>query len=549
MRCSSNNKSRFLWALLLCVGGAQAQSGGPRGPATYGWNYSPVDKDNEAVSRNYEDIDIELLSPAFLDPESVPEGFKNGTAGPTDDATLDHFLRSIAGRNFWFNYQVTDFKSEEGRVMPYAFLKGEGNSTDKLRVYIQGAIHGNEPAGDQGIMALLGKMDANQTWTASILDKMDILVLPRYNPDGVHYFQREFVSNIDPNREHTKLMNRQTRDIKKLIVPFQPHIVVDMHEYAGHNVFAGRYRHGQDAMIASGRNLNTHPAIRNLTETLFSAGVGDALVRRGMRWEPYVLGDTSDVEGTPIVFEEAVTSPTSGRNAFGLTQAVAILCELRGQWLADQHFQRRTASALTMLEGMLDIAAEHHDEVLTTIEDAIEDFIQSDDDIILTDYQESINRTYTLVDIKNGSIVQVPVEFKHSNPAVANLTRSRPEAYLIPRNLAPIAERLSLSGLDVETLQYEYRGTVQGYNVTSAKLEDKFYEGVVRNRVTTEPFRKELVMPAGSFRVSARQKNAAMAFVTLEPESDVSFVTFGLIHVEEGWEYPIFREVAKMSSR
>ncbi|KAM5369392.1 hypothetical protein ACJZ2D_009006 [Fusarium nematophilum] len=483
MRCSSNNKSRFLWALLLCVGGAQAQSGGPRGPATYGWNYSPVDKDNEAVSRNYEDIDIELLSPAFLDPESVPEGFKNGTAGPTDDATLDHFLRSIAGRNFWFNYQVTDFKSEEGRVMPYAFLKGEGNSTDKLRVYIQGAIHGNEPAGDQGIMALLGKMDANQTWTASILDKMDILVLPRYNPDGVHYFQREFVSNIDPNREHTKLMNRQTRDIKKLIVPFQPHIVVDMHEYAGHNVFAGRYRHGQDAMIASGRNLNTHPAIRNLTETLFSAGVGDALVRRGMRWEPYVLGDTSDVEGTPIVFEEAVTSPTSGRNAFGLTQA------------------------------------------------------------------ESINRTYTLVDIKNGSIVQVPVEFKHSNPAVANLTRSRPEAYLIPRNLAPIAERLSLSGLDVETLQYEYRGTVQGYNVTSAKLEDKFYEGVVRNRVTTEPFRKELVMPAGSFRVSARQKNAAMAFVTLEPESDVSFVTFGLIHVEEGWEYPIFREVAKMSSR
>ncbi|KAF4990451.1 hypothetical protein FDECE_14392 [Fusarium decemcellulare] len=544
---TKNNFSR-LRALLLYIGSVQAQSGGPRGPATYGWNYSPTSKDNEAVSRNYQNIDIELLSPAFLDPKSVPEGFKNGTAGPTDDDTLDHFLRSIASRNDWFNYQVADFKSEEGRAMPYVFLRSTSqatfNSTDKLRVYIQGAIHGNEPAGDQGIMALLGKMDANQTWTASILEKMDILVLPRYNSDGVHYFQREFASNIDPNREHTKLMNQQTRDIKKLIVPFQPHIVVDMHEYAGHNVFSGRYRHGQDAMIATGRNLNTHPDIRNLTENLFSAGVGEALVRRGMRWEPYVLGDTSDIEGTPIVFEEAVTSPTSGRNAFGLTQAVAILCEIRGQWLADQHFQRRTAAALTMLEAVLDIAVENTDKVLTTIEDAIEDFIQSDDDIILTDYQESINRTYTLVDIKNGSIVQVPVEFKHSVPAVANLTRSRPEAYLIPRNLAPIVERLSLSGVEVETLRYEYRGTVQAYNVTSAKLDDSFYEGVVRNRVTTEPFDRELVMPAGSFRVSARQKNAAMAFVTLEPESDVSFVTFGLIHLEEAWEYPIFREVA-----
>ncbi|KAF4457983.1 Carboxypeptidase 2 [Fusarium albosuccineum] len=548
MSCSTKNNFSRLRALLLCIGSVHAQSGGPRGPATYGWNYSPTSKDNEAVSRNYQDIDIELLSPAFLDPKSVPEGFKNGTAGPTDDDTLDHFLRSIASRNDWFNYQVADFKSEEGRAMPYVFLRSTSqatfNSTDKLRVYLQGAIHGNEPAGDQGIMALLGKMDANQTWTASILEKMDILVLPRYNSDGVHYFQREFASNIDPNREHTKLMNQQTRDIKKLIVPFQPHIVVDMHEYAGHNVFSGRYRHGQDAMIATGRNLNTHPDIRNLTENLFSAGVGEALVRRGMRWEPYVLGDTSDVEGTPIVFEEAVTSPTSGRNAFGLTQAVAILCEIRGQWLADQHFQRRTAAALTMLEAVLDIAVENTEKVLKTIEDAIENFIQSDDDIILTDYQESINRTYTLVDIKNGSIVQVPVEFKHSVPAVANLTRSRPEAYLIPRNLAPVVERLSLSGVEVETLRYEYRGTVQAYNVTSAKLDDSFYEGVVRNRVTTEPFEKELVMPAGSFRVSARQKNAAMAFVTLEPESDVSFVTFGLIHLEEAWEYPIFREVA-----
>lgn len=39
-------------------------------------------------------------------------------------------------------------------------------------------------------MALLGKMDANSTWTASLLEKMDIFVMPRFNPDGVHYFQR-----------------------------------------------------------------------------------------------------------------------------------------------------------------------------------------------------------------------------------------------------------------------------------------------------------------------------------------------------------------------
>jgi murein tripeptide amidase MpaA len=109
-------------------------------------------------------------------------------------------------------------------------------------VYLQGAIHGNEPAADQGILALLGKMDANQTWTASLLEKLDILVLPRYNPDGVSYFQREFGSNIDPNREGTKLAKQQSRDIRSLVSSFDPHVVADMHEYGGSTVYGGIYR-------------------------------------------------------------------------------------------------------------------------------------------------------------------------------------------------------------------------------------------------------------------------------------------------------------------
>lgn len=416
-----------------------------------------------------------------------------------------------------------------------------GTNSSKLRVYIQGAIHGNEPAGDQGILALFGKMDANQTWAASILERIDVLVLPRYNPDGVAYFQRELVSNVDPNREHTKLMRQQSRDIKRLVNGFNAHLIIDMHEYTASRIYGGVYRHGQDALIASGRNLNTHESIRNITEELFSAGVGEKLESRGFRWNPYVTGDTNETLGSPIVFEEAVTSPTSGRNAYGLTQAIAILCELRGIRLANQHFQRRTASALTMLEGLLEIARDNVDEVITTVEDGIEDFINSDDDIIINDSQPSTNRTFTMVDTRNGTVLEVPVEFLSSSPAIANLTRPRPEAYIIPRNWVDLAERLTISGIEVETLEYEYRGPVEAYNVTSSELEGSWYEGVVRNRVMVEPIEKEVHLAAGSFKVSTRQKNAALAFIMLEPEIAESFVTFGLLHVDTADEYPIFR--------
>lgn len=251
--------------------------------------------------------------------------------------SVDGFLREIADRNEWCNYHLADFTSEQNRPIPYMVLtsSSQPSNTTKLHVYLQGAIHGNEPAGDQGILALLGKMDANETWTSSLLERMDILVLPRYNPDGVSYFQRQCSANIDPNREGTKLAKKQSRDIRRLVSPFEPHIVVDMHEYAGNNVFGGIYRHGQDAMIASGRNLNTHEGIRNMTEDMFSAGVGKRLESRGMRWEPYVLGPTSDEIGTPIVFTEAVTSPsTLNRSSFPPSQLVSgVLRHVSNPWL------------------------------------------------------------------------------------------------------------------------------------------------------------------------------------------------------------------------
>ena len=552
-------------AILLCLGSSiVAQNIDP----TYGDNYTPVNKDDEAISRNYPDIDIDLLSPAFLNPETIPAGFANGTSGPTPDFVMsksvalylqdintdsqtDNFLQELASRNDWYNYYVADFKTEQGRPLPYVYLteptqSSHGNTTaqPKLRVYIQGEIHGNEPAGDQGIMALLGKMDANSTWTASLLERMDILILTRYNADGVHYFQRELASNIDPNRDHPKLLKQQTRDIKRAFNDYDPHVAIDMHEFTAPSIYGGRYRHGADAMIAGGKNLNTRAEIRNLTDGKFRLGIGAALEERGLNWEPYVTAETSQVEA-PIVMEEAISSSTSGRNAMALNQAVVILAELRGIRLADQHFQRRTASALTMLEAFLNIARQDVDEVLETIEGAIESFISSNDDIIMSDSQPSENRTFTFVDIRNGSLVQVPIEFQSSTPAIANQTRTRPEAYLIPRNWMDVAERLKIMGVEMEELKYEYRAAVEAYNITSSQLEDEYYEGVVRNHVTTSPFVKEdLVLPVGSWRVSTRQKKAAQAFIALEPEIAESFVSFSIISVGEGAEYPIFREMA-----
>lgn len=534
----------ILWAYacLSSISIAAAQTGPPLDGLTYGENWVTTEKDEDIVAQNFPDVDIPLLSPAFLNPESVPAGFSNGTEGPTDDIELDFFIRSLARKNEWMTYESADFLSEEGRAIPYVFLSlPNPQNTTKLRVYLQGAIHGNEPAADQSVLALLGKMDADQTWTASILEKMDIKILPRYNVDGVSYFQRQLACGLDPNREHLKLMREQSRSIKRVVSAWSPHINIDAHEYGASRVYGGNYQHGADALISGGINLNIHPEIRKQVLDLFIPAMGSALESAGLRWEHYVTGSPSSKPGSNITFYQATTESRTGRNAVGLTQAISFLLETRGIAIADQHSQRRVATQLIKMTAILETARDQFDDVYSTVEGARRDFIDSDDEIVVTDTFPLTQRTFTMIDNRNGSIVQAPINYYQSTPSTPDLTRARPEAYIIPRAWADVAERLEILGLEVEKLDHGFRGPVEAMVVTNSTLGQTIYEGHVLNTVATESYTREIVLPPGSFRVSTRQKNAALAFTALEPENVDSYVMFSIIPLTEGDEYPIFR--------
>ncbi|KAL8334022.1 hypothetical protein RB593_003603 [Gaeumannomyces tritici] len=516
----------------------------------YADNRVPVVQDSQSVERLFPVVaDVKLRSPAFATPETVPKSFTDGTNGPTDQLTLEHFLQTLAARNEWMTYHNPTFRSEEGRSLPYVFLSTSNlgleshvNSTGKVRIWMQGGVHGNEPAGDQALLALLGKFDANATWAASVLEKVDILMLPRYNPDGVAYFQRYLATSFDPNREHTKLARQQTRDIKHLVMDFAPHVGVDCHEYSatrGYGSTADRWHPAQDGMFSAMKNLNIHRDIRRLSETLFADSIAAALEARDLRWSPYVVGSEGPDGG--LLLEETTGDAKMGDTSVALSQAVMFLTETRGIGLADQHFQRRVASGLTMVEALVQTAADNAALVYSTVENARADFISNNDDIVVTDYPRPTNISWTLVDVRNGTLIDVPVNFLNTTPAVANLTRARPEAYVFSRAWHDAADRLRAAGLVVDELRADFKGQVEAFNITGAVLASSKYEGIARTTVTTAIVRKNITIPAGGYLVSTRQKNAAHAFNVLEPENIDSYATFNILPVNTGDEYQVYR--------
>lgn len=407
-------------------------------------------------------------------------------------------------------------------------------------MYLQGGVHGDEPAGDQAILALLGKLDANETWALSVLEKIDLLVLPRYSPDGVAYFQRPLATGFDPNRDHALLQRKQTRDIKKLYNDFDPHIALDAHEYTGVNpVGAGNNLiRAQDVLVSAVKNPNIHPDIRNLGEGLFTETIFSKVKAAGFRTGLYFVTGTS---GGNIRLTEPSSTSQAGHNSWGLSQALTFLTETRGIRLGDQHFHRRVAAGLTAIEALVQTAVANAELVYNTIEGARRKFVDADDEIIVLDRARVTETTIEFINSNNGSIVAVPVQFNNNTPSEIILTRPRPEAYIFSPGYSEIAERLRVLGVEVETLDEAWTGTVETLTAESVTLASSRFEGVVHATVETTPGSREVTFPPGAFKVSTRQKNAAYAFVTLEPENIASFATYNLIPLEQGEEYPVFR--------
>lgn len=407
----------------------------------------------------------------------------------------------------------------------------------KLRIFIQGGQHGNEPAGDEGVLALLGKLAADSQWTAKILEKVDLLILPRYNVDGVEYLQRQLASNYDPNRDHSVLVREQTRLIRQLQSDFDPHVFVDDHEYTGVSPVASRYIRSQDLLVSANKGLNVDPSIRRLNEQ-FVTDIFAAAQAKGLRTFAYF---TTTVSNGTITIQEPDAHAQANHKGAGNYQALTFLVETRGIRLADQHFQRRVASHLITLETIISKAVDEFDAVYNTIEDGRKAFVESRDDIVVVqDYQLS-NKTVQFIDAANGSHVNVSVLSQNEDPAVVILKRTRPKAYVFSRAWSDVASQLRIFGVKVDVLTEPFVGNVEALVVQNATIAKTKFEGIAGTTVVTKSTSRSVTIPKGGFYVDTRQKNAGYAFVQLEPENEASLAFYNQIPLESGDEYPVFR--------
>lgn len=353
----------------------------------------------------------------------------------------------------------------------------------------------------------------------------------------MEYFQRQLASNYDPNRDHAVLVRQQTRDIRQAQSVFDPHIFVDAHEYTGVGPVAQRYIRAQDLLISANKNPNIDSGIRALNEE-FVTDLFAAVVSKGLRVGPYFT--TSVANGT-ITIQEPDWHAQANHKGAGNYQALTFLVETRGIRLANQHFQRRVASHVITLEIILNKAVGEFENVYSTVENGRKAFVESKKDIVVLDDYSITKKSIPFFDRDTGELVNVTVRSQNSDPSTILITRPRPRAYVFSRAFASVAERLRILGVKVAELDEDWQGSVEALVVKTAKLATTKFEGIAGTTVTTNSTMRNVKIPKGGFWVDTRQKNAAYAFVLLEPEGVASLARYNVVPLEVGDEYPIFR--------
>lgn len=94
---------------------------------------------------------------------------------------------------------------------------------------ISGGIHGNEPAGEEGVLNFAKSLAGE--YGEEILDHFGaIAVIPAASPDNLMRFTRTFPDDVNPNRDFTSLSHGNTQMIAYLCHRFMPTVYIDCHE-------------------------------------------------------------------------------------------------------------------------------------------------------------------------------------------------------------------------------------------------------------------------------------------------------------------------------
>lgn len=449
----------------------------------------------------------------------------------TDNAELAAALRTLAGAGAAI---LLDLGRTEagGELLALRFSRGAGRPVALL----VGQQHGNEPAGGEALLALAMQLANPGHPLSAVLDRLDVLLWPRINPDGAALDRRGNATGLDINRDHLLLQTREAEALARLVASTQPLLFVDLHEHLalGRSMPAFGVIKSHDMLIQYATTANLPPALTALAEQDFRQPLLRALDAAGISHDWYYTNRRDPQE---LLLSMGGVQPGLARNAGGLKNMVSVLLESRGFDLGRLHAQRRVHSQLVALDSLLHSAALLAGPLQRQLQDIGGGVaaLACGGTLVLEAAPTRRRREITLIDPVTGADKPLVVDWDDALQLQPLATRPRPCGYWLAGDAGAAVSRLHTLGVTVRTLPAAARLRVERYHET-ARAEGERGEppgrvGLQRplQRITVALEPKWLDAAPGSFYVSLDQPLAHLITAALEPDTAHSWYAHHLL--------------------
>lgn len=480
---------------------------------------APTPQLEAAVAARFPDPAVNYRTPAF----------QNGHAGFTSNAELQALLRGLV-RDGAPNVSLLNLGSSQNGVPLEALLftrNADASPAALLRsgratVMLVGQQHGDEPAGSEALIVLAQELTRGRL--QNLLDRINVVMLLRANPDGAQANRRGTANGVDTDRDHLLLKTPEAQAQARLAREFQPVVVVDAQEYEVSGLYQQKFGFAQrhDLLLQYAMTANLPPFFTKASQEWFRQPLLASLKQQGLSSE-WLHNTTADLADKKLAMGGAL--PDSGRNVQGLKNAVSIVIETRGAGLGRVHLKRRVHTQVTALSSVLQSAAERGADLLKLRQyvdadvsaQACQGLMVVEAGLTPTEY------TLQMLDPVTGADKALTVNWDSALVLRELKVRNRPCGYWLAADQGDAVARLRMLGVRVERALD--KGVVQGE--TYLEVEAPAQPGAAR--VELKPLSALLDVPVGSYYVPLSQPLANLVAAALEPDTPASYLVNGVV--------------------
>lgn len=464
-------------------------------------------------------------------------GLEAGRTTYTTQREIEQWLREIANKSLGSGALlglVTAGTSQRG--LPIQALVATRarsiepralDALDRPTVMLVAQQRGDEPAGSEAMLVIAREL-APGGLLEPLLARINVVVVPRANPDGALAGLRATANGVDMTHDHLLLRTPEAQALASLVRDYRPVVVLDAGEFVVSGPYLQKYQALQrpDVQLQYAGTANAHEfvtkAAREWLQEPMTAALGNAQLSSD--WYATTASDPK-----VLTWSMGSIAPDTLRNASALRNSIGLMVRTRGVGIGRTHLQRRVHSQVVAISSALRSTAERTSEL-----NQVQSFVRRDisaqacrQQMVVQASQTPGQREITMLQPETGADYAVKVDWNSSLALRPLKSRVRPCGYWLSASATAAADRLELLGVQVLRVAESAPLIADTYTPTPGSAPAPAGGSVRQVQVT--PTRGAVDAAPGSYYVPMNQPAAHLAAAALEPDTEFSFFAHHVI--------------------